>query len=68
MSSQTVARIVDPSISDEDFAWGEEPFVAATDAPPSLVKTEPSDDAWLQPPAEPVVALQADGVHARLDL
>ncbi len=51
MSSQTVARIIDPSITEEeDSAWGEDPFVAAGQAP-SFTRSE---EAWLQPPAEPL--------------
>ena len=55
MSSNTVARIVDPSVADEDFAWGEEPFVAATS--PSSVPPQAemeTDDVWLAPPVEPL--------------
>jgi pilus assembly protein CpaE len=53
MSSHTVARITDPSVTDDDLAWGEEPFVAVAPAPADLPRFE---RAFAPEPEQPASA------------
>jgi hypothetical protein len=69
MSSQTVARIVDPAVEEDDYAWGEDPFVAATPAAPAEPPARPLAaeevaDLLGRPAVNPVGAMIADVEHA----